>query len=116
MCTVDDLQEAKADLARWNERWANYSGNNPDKYQADIKAAARKVRAIEQALKDQGVLPLTEKEVLEKKLDAEFPDARSKEVVEYKGKKYRRRFWPLERSSSGKTVTEWGKSWELVKQ
>ena len=116
MYTLEDYENAKAELARWNERGNNYTGNNPDKYQADIKAAARKVREIEQFLKDAGVLELTEKEHLEKELDRAFPNAQSKEVVEYNGKRYRRRFFPLEKSRSGKTVKEWAKSWEPVEE
>ena len=116
MYTLEDYKKAKAELTRWNEAWDNYTGNNPDKYQANIKAAARKVREIEQYLKDIGVLELTEKEKLEKELDWAFPNAKSKEIVEYKGKKYIRRFFSLEKSRSKKTVKEWGKSWEPVEQ
>jgi hypothetical protein len=73
-------------------------------------------REIERYLKDLGVLELTDKEKLEKELDRAFPDAQSKEVVEYNGKKYMRRFFPIEKSRSRKTVKEWGKSWEPVKE
>lgn len=114
--TLEDYKDAKAELARWNEQWDNYMGNNPDKYQADIKTSARKVREIGQYLKGAGVLELTEIEKLETELDGAFPNAQSKEVVEYNGKKYRRRFCPLEKSRSQKTVTEWGKSWEPVEE
>lgn len=47
--TDDPLQQARADLAAaeaelklWLDRFDNYSGNNPNKYQADIRAARRK--------------------------------------------------------------------------
>jgi hypothetical protein len=116
MYTIEDYEEARAELRRWDERWANYSGNNPDKYQADLKAARKKVRYIELYLKDAGILPLTEQELLERHLDTAFPKARSKEVVEFNGKKNCRRFFPMEMSRSRKTVTEWGKSWEEVKE
>ena len=36
-------------------------------------------------------------------------------TLEFEGKKYQRMFYPLQKSRSGKTVTEWGKSWSLVK-
>lgn len=114
--TLEDYENAKADLARWNERWITYTGNNPDKYQADIKAADRKVREVERYLKDIGVLDQTDKEKLEKDLDRAFPNAQSREIVVYNGKKYRRRFLPLEKSRSRKTVTEWAKSWESVEE
>jgi hypothetical protein len=55
--------------------------------------------------------PLTEKELLDKELDEAFPNAQSKQIVEHKGRKYRRRFWPLDKSRSGKTVHEWGCDW-----
>ncbi|MBB3773736.1 hypothetical protein FHS55_004380 [Angulomicrobium tetraedrale] len=112
--TIVDLEQAKAKLAAWNERFDEYTGNNPDKYQADIRSARERVREIELALKDAGVIPKTEHEKLEDTLDRTFPNARSKEIVEYEGQKYRRHFMPLERSRSRKSVTVWGKSWAKV--
>jgi len=112
--TLENYEKAKSDLADWNERWNNYTGNNPDKHQSDIKAAAKKVREIEQYLKDVGILQPSEKEKLEKDLDRAYPNAQSKEIVVHNGIKYQRRFFPLEQSRSGKTVKEWAKSWEPV--
>ncbi len=114
MATLEELKEARRDLARWNERFDNYSGNNPNKYQADIRTARQRVRDLEDDLKAAGALPRSSQEQLESELDRAFPNAKSKEVVEYCGRKYLRRFWPLERTNSGKTVTQWGKGWELV--
>lgn len=34
------LEAAKAELAAWNKRFDDCIGNNPDKYQADIKSVA----------------------------------------------------------------------------
>lgn len=116
MYTLKDYEDAKAELARWNDLWRSYSGNNPNKYQADIRNAERKVREIEQYLKGAGILELTEKEKLEKELDLAFPNAGNKEIIEYNGKKYRRRFLPLEKSRSKKSVTKWHKYWELIKE
>jgi hypothetical protein len=48
------------------------------------------------------------------RIDAQHPSARSGEVVEHAGQRYRRRFFPEEKSRSGKTVTEWGRTWEAV--
>ena len=114
MYTIEDLERARAELKSWSDRFANYSGNNPNKYQADIKAARQKVRMIEDDLKARGVLPLTEQEQLEKELDEAFPNAQSRQIVEYRGKRYQRKFFPLEKSRSGKTVTAWGKKWVEV--
>lgn len=111
MYTVHDLEEARANLKSWEDRFDRYSGNNPDKYQADIKAARRKVTAISNALKESGQIPLTEKEILEKALDAAFPNAKSKQIVEFQGRRFQRRFWPIEKSRSGKTVIDWERGW-----
>ncbi|MFW7355019.1 MAG: hypothetical protein ACODTL_03495 [Brucella sp.] len=114
MATLEELEEAHRELAKWNERFDNYSGNNPSKYQSDISAARQRVRDLEDGLKAVGALPRSTQEQLEFELDRVFPNAKSKQVFEYPGRKYIRRFWPLERSNSGKTVTQWGRGWELV--
>jgi len=82
--TLPDLETARGALQRLQQKFANYSGNNPNKFQSDIKAASAKVRSIEASLKTTGVIPLTDQEKLERELDAAFPDAKSKEVVEYR--------------------------------
>ena len=112
MYTKDDLDQAKAELERVQKAWENYSGNNPDKYRAQIRDAGTRVRTIERHLKEAGVIPMTDAELLERELDATFPDAQSKQVVEHKGKRYQRNFNPLGKSLTGKTVTEWGKEWK----
>jgi hypothetical protein len=40
-----------------------------------------------------------------------LPMLGSTEIVEFEGRRYQRRFYPLERSRSRKTVTEWGREW-----
>ena len=112
--TIEDLENARAELRRWDDAFADTSSNNPNKYRSQIRAAASEVRRIEAALKDAGVIPLTEHEKLERELDVAFPQAQSKEVVEYRGKKYQRWFSPAEKSNSGKTVHEWKKGWSEV--
>lgn len=115
MYTLEDLEKAKAELAVHQKRWENYDGNNPNKYQADIKNAQSLVRSIIESLKVQGLLPRTEQEMLEAKLDREFPDASSKQIVEFEGKRYQKQFYPLRRSRSGKSVSEWGSRWAPIK-
>jgi hypothetical protein len=48
--TVDDLEKAREALRAWEDRFDRYTGNNPNKYQSDIKVARREVRTIEDAL------------------------------------------------------------------
>jgi hypothetical protein len=110
--TLEDLAQARQNLARLQEKWSNDTSNNPNKYRSDLQIARAQVEMIEQELKAEGIIPLTEKEKLELELDQRFPHARSKEIVEYDGRRYRRRFYPRERSRSRKTITLWGKYWE----
>ncbi|EKC5521520.1 TPA: hypothetical protein ACPVW6_004210 [Vibrio parahaemolyticus] len=114
MYTLEDLRAAQEELDLWQGRWDRYDGNNPNKYQADIRNAQSRVRSITESLKASGVLERSEQENLEVRLDRQFPNAQSKEIVEFEGKKYQRRFYPLRKSRSRKSVTKWGKSWDLV--
>ena len=114
MYTQEDLTDAREVLKSWQEKFDRYTGNNPDKYHSDIKSARRTVRLIENALKASGQIPLTEREQLERDLDASFPNTESEQIVELQGRRYQRKFWPLERSRSRKSVTEWGRGWEEV--
>lgn len=112
--TLEDLERAKVSLERIHKAFENYSGNNPNAYRTDSRLAVEEVRRIEAYLKSVGIIELTEEERLYQKIDAAYPSAKSKDIVEYEGKNYIRRFYPLGKSLSGKTVTEWGKSWELT--
>ncbi len=112
---LEDLRLAQAHLDHLDERRVNSRGNNPNSFDASIKEASRKVRTITAQLKKNGVLALTEYELLEQKLDVAFPKAKSREIVEFEGQTYQLRFFPLEKSRSGKTVKEWGRCWEVQK-
>jgi hypothetical protein len=114
MYTLEDLEAAKAELSTWVDRFDRYTGNNPNKYHSDIGVARRNVSAIESSLKVNGTIPLSDAELLEKELDTAFPNAKSKQVVEYKGRTFQRRFWPIEKTRSGKNVSEWGESWTEI--
>jgi len=114
MYTLEDLEKAQSELKEWNEKWSNYSGNNPDKYQSDIKSARSLVRNITDYLKSNGTIELTPEEQLEKELDVAFPNAQSKEVVEHNGSKYQRKFSPIVMTRSRKNVKEWRKEWIKV--
>jgi hypothetical protein len=69
---------------------------------------------VEDHLKQTGAIEYTEQEKLDMELDKIYPNAKSKTVVEYNGKKYKIGYFPLERSRTGKTVHEWGHTWKLI--
>ena len=111
---IDALARAQAQLTLVEERFANYDGNNPGKWRAHINVLRSTGRALEESLKTNGLFPLSEAETLWRRLDAAYPKARSRQVVEFEGRGYRCRFVPLEMSRSGKTVKEWSRTWEIA--
>jgi hypothetical protein len=68
---------------------------------------------IAASLKRTGVIELTEREKIDAALDKAFPNAPSKQTVEFEGKWYRIRYYPASKSRSGK-VKGWDHSWEPV--
>jgi hypothetical protein len=55
-----------------------------------------------------------EKEIA-RALDELYPKVKSKTVVEYEGKKYQIRYFPMEKTADGAKVKEWGHRWVPVK-
>jgi len=47
-----ELTAAKENLANWERRWENYSGNNPNEYRSDVKLVRARVASAEAALAD----------------------------------------------------------------
>ena len=112
--TLEDYGAAKLELATVEERWANYSGNNPDKYQSELRNAREVLASVEADLKRRGLLPLTETERLHAELNRTFPNARSKEVVVLEGVRYQRCFRPATLSNSRKNVRTWEATWKRL--
>lgn len=111
MATIAELEAAEKEFTIAENRWENYDGNNPNKHRAALSDAMARVSTLRQALKATGELPLTEHEKLEQQLDGLYPNAQSKQIVEFEGRRYRRTFTPVSRSFTGKTVKAWQKSW-----
>lgn len=112
--TEEDFEEAKRDLERANE--IGMSGNNPNAGRARQQAARARLRTVEQALKQSDKVEKAPEERLTEELDELYPNARSKTVVEYQGKKYQVRYFPLESSRTGKIVFEWGHQWVIFSE
>jgi len=72
--------------------------------------AEKKLAEVIAYLRANGSMPKTRHEILEESLDRLYPEAASKEVVEYQGKRFRRLFRPLKRGKGG-GVVEWERSW-----
>jgi len=112
--TLEGLEQAKKHLERLEERDSMDTSGNPDKYHTRINSARMEVRRITESLKAQGLLPYTEQELLNHRLDEAFPKAKSREIVEFEGARYQKRFSPATKSRSGKTVTSWNQWWQKL--
>ena len=112
--TLEDLEKARVELRFWEEKFANARGNNPNKFRSQIKDAGRNVRRIKEALKAAGIIEKTDKEKITAELDTLYPNAKTKKIVTYEGERYQIRYFPLDKSRSGKTVHEWGHEWRLL--
>jgi hypothetical protein len=83
-----------------------------DQYmQFSIKRAA-----ILTCLKKQGILPLSEVELVTTALELLHKRVKNHAIVQYKGNNYERRFSPLKLTKSGKNVQKWAKFWLLQRQ
>ncbi|HGW4196990.1 TPA: hypothetical protein ACNH0M_001036 [Morganella morganii] len=116
MSVFKQLKLAQERLERIEKKWSDYSGNNPSKYSAELKSARRDVREQIKKAKLEGLIELTESEKTERELNKLYPNAKSKKTVEYKQRKYIKKYYPLEKSRSGKTVTEWGSEWCVINE
>ncbi len=112
--TLEDLEQARAAVLQWDDAWANDSSNNPNKHHSQRQSARRRVRDLTARLKAQGDIEMPEHERLCAALDALSPNARSGQIVAHGDARYRRRFFPEEKSRTGKSVTVWGRTWEKV--
>ena len=111
--TLDDLEAAKTALEAAIARQDAYDGNNPNKYATPVREAREAVAALTRTLKAADVLPRTDHERLEARLDVAFPDAGHKDRIAFEGAHYERWFSPATRSLSGQPMT-WNKGWTPV--
>ncbi|MBW5414756.1 hypothetical protein [Pseudomonas sp. MAG002Y] len=76
----------------------------------EVDKAEAKLADVIAYLRVNGAMPKTPHEILEESLDLLYPEAASRQIVEYQGKRYQRRFKPLKRGKGG-GVVKWEKSW-----
>ena len=79
----------------------------------DYMRVSIKKAAILACLKKQGILALSDVELISTTLDILHKRAKNNVVIEYEGNCYQRRFSPLKLSKSGKIVRSWAKYWLL---
>ena len=56
-----------------------------------------------------------EEEKISKVLDGLYPRAKSGTIVDYEGKKYQIKYFPVAKSEDGEKVKEWGHRWMPVR-
>jgi hypothetical protein len=116
--TTTDLEDVK-------QRMENYMGPNNPKAQSRAYAEfGRQIKEIQEYLISTGELKkevssereLSEAELMNKKLDELYPNAKSKTIVWHEGQRYQIKYYPHNTSNSGKTVYEWRHSWTRVEE
>lgn len=112
--TLEDLEKER----QWD---SGMDPNNPGAFSRKLEEHRQRLREIEYYLKQRGILEKTEADKfleenhrIHEELDRLYPGAKSKTIVEYNGKKYQIRYFPL-RKSRGK-VLEWEHAWWPVKE
>ncbi|CAM0998106.1 hypothetical protein EJMOOK_05490 [Rhodanobacter sp. Root179] len=107
--TLEDLQAAEVVNAREIARWENYTGNNPNKWQSQRNAAARKVLEIREELLRNGTIePVNFREGVQLALDKAYPNSQPRRIVELNGQRWRKRY------EMRSDWTQYGQSWELL--
>jgi hypothetical protein len=109
--TLTDLETARAAYQAIEDRWADYSGNNPNKFHSQRRDASARVREIESELKQTGLLPYSPEELSTQELDRLFPDAESRSVVEHEGRFFQIRYSPNGLSRSGNVMGGYSHAW-----
>lgn len=113
MPTLQELEEAQAELARQIDRQDRYDGNNPNKFATAVREAREKVTHLTLALKAAGLLERTPHEQLEARLDAAHPKARHKDIVTFEGARYQRYVEAATWHLSGNVAT-FSRGWRLL--
>lgn len=111
--TLEDLRSAENDLKAAVARQDAYDGNNPDKHATLVRLAREEVARLTRTLKAAGLLPMTDLETLEARLDAAFPEAAHKDQVSFEGVRYERWYRPATRSLSGNPMS-WDRGWTAI--
>jgi hypothetical protein len=91
MYTLEQYENAKDVLKSVQAASDNYDGNNPDKFRTNVSQARIALKIIQDGLKAEDLLPSTEQEKLSARISRQFPKARSKDEVEFEGKRYKPR-------------------------
>jgi len=59
--------------------------------------------------------PTPEEKEIARALDALYPKAKSRTTVDYEGKKYEVRYFPIRKTDDGEKVEEWGHRWVPIR-
>lgn len=90
--TVDQLEAAKAELARWRDRMSRTRpGELADTYQFAARNAEQYVASLTADLLRQGLLPALDSTRLHEGLQRTHPHARNRQVVTFQGARFRKR-------------------------
>jgi hypothetical protein len=110
--TVEDLEVARRYVEMLGQNQRADSLRNWDDWEQRINSLSDAIEYKEWELKRAGVLPMTEQEKLQDRLNELFPQAHPGDVVQYQGCEHVRRCEPARFNRNG--VDKWKEWWELV--
>jgi hypothetical protein len=93
--TLDDMAAAQAAVEAAEQRTENTRHNNPNRGRADLRHARLELSPIVMDLRQRGIIPTPEPTAKQRRdhaLNKAFPNAQSREEVDYEGERYRQRF------------------------
>lgn len=107
---LHNVAAARAEREAAEQAWERYDGNNPNPPALKrLRAAAEALKCAIEVAKAAGAMERTEAELLAMALDKAHPKARSNEIVEYEGRKFKRKFVP-----TGDRNRPWDGYWEPI--
>ena len=109
--TIDDYSRAKEAFKAIQAQWNAYIGATDIKFHKPLKEARKLYMAIEEDLKEAGVIQRTDKEKFKKLLDSQGngKPTHGKQIT-YDGKIYTCKIYPLSKGKNG-AVLLWGHDW-----
>jgi hypothetical protein len=89
--TLEGLDWLKQALAAREAQWDGYTGNNPNKWASQRKSLRTEIELVTEVLKDKGIIPRTQEEILKHRLDAQTPSRLKGCCTQYEKQWYRMR-------------------------
>jgi len=104
--TLEDLEK----LEQEHNGIKDEDSKNPWKGSGTLRYLNDQIKTVREHLERSGELPMEDWRSVQYKIDKEYPNAKSNDIVQFDGKNYQLKFFP-NMSRSWKTILSWDKEW-----